>query len=79
MNLKETIREIPDYPEKGINFKDITTMLKNPEAFKHVVDEISDYFKNKNITKIVSLESRGFIVGGAVAYHLGAGFVPVRK
>ncbi len=79
MNLKETIREIPDYPEKGINFKDITTMLKNPDAFKHVVDEISDYFKDKKITKIVSLESRGFIVGGAVAYHLGAGFVPVRK
>ena len=79
MNLKETIREIPDYPEKGINFKDITTMLKNPVAFKHIVDKISDYFKDKNITKIISLESRGFIIGGAVAYHLGAGFVPIRK
>lgn len=79
MNLKETIREIPDFPEAGISFKDITTMLKNPVAFRYVVDEISDYFKGKNITKVVSLESRGFIVGGAVAYHLGAGFVPVRK
>ncbi len=79
MNLKETIREVPDYPVKGINFKDITTMLKNPEAFRVVVDEITDYFKDHKITKIVSLESRGFIVGGAIAYHLGAGFVPVRK
>ncbi len=79
MNLKDTIREVPNFPEDGINFKDITTMLKNPDAFKHVVDEISNYFMDKKITKIVSLESRGFIVGGAVAYHLGAGFVPIRK
>ncbi|WP_159521219.1 adenine phosphoribosyltransferase [Sunxiuqinia indica] len=79
MNLKETIRNIPDYPEKGINFKDITTMLKEPEAFNYVVDQVHENFKNKGITKIVSLESRGFIVGGAVAYLLNAGFVPVRK
>ena len=79
MNLKNTIREIPDYPEKGINFKDITTMLKNPEAFKFVVDEISKTYENRGVTKVVSLESRGFIVGGALAYHLNAGFVPVRK
>ncbi len=79
MNLKNTIREIPDYPEKGINFKDITTMLKNPEAFKLVVDQISNAYIDKGITKVVSLESRGFIVGGALAYHLDAGFVPVRK
>lgn len=79
MDLKETIREIPDYPEKGISFKDITTMLKDPEAFKEVVNQVHDNFKNKGITKIVSLESRGFIVGGAVAYLLDAGFVPVRK
>lgn len=79
MNLKETIREIPDYPEKGISFKDITTMLKDPEAFKEVVNQVHDNFRNKGITKIVSLESRGFIVGGAVAYLLDAGFVPVRK
>ncbi len=79
MDLKKTIREIPDYPEKGINFKDITTMLKNPEAFKFVVDSISNAYQGMQITKIVSLESRGFIVGGALAYHLNAGFVPVRK
>jgi len=79
MDLKKYIREIPDYPEKGISFKDITTLLKDELAFKNVVDEISLYFQNKGITKIVSLESRGFIVGGAVAYCLGAGFVPARK
>ena len=79
MNLKNTIREIPDYPEKGVSFKDITTLLKDSKAFNEVVDLVHENFKNKGITKIVSLESRGFIVGGAVAYLLKAGFVPVRK
>lgn len=79
MDLKSTIREIPDFPQKGIDFKDITTMLKNPEAFAFVVDSITGFFRDKGITKVVSLESRGFIVGGALAYSLGAGFVPVRK
>lgn len=79
MNLKELIREIPDYPEKGIDFKDITTLLKDKDAFREVVDQISEYFRDKQITKVVSLESRGFIVGGAVAFCLGAGFVPARK
>lgn len=79
MNLKKFIREIPDYPTKGISFKDITTLLKDKNAFQEVVNEISDYFKEKEITKVVSLESRGFIVGGAVAYCLHAGFVPARK
>ncbi|WP_163715390.1 adenine phosphoribosyltransferase [Mangrovibacterium lignilyticum] len=79
MDLKKYIREIPDYPEKGINFKDITTLLKDEMAFKTVVDEVSSYFNGRGITKIVSLESRGFIVGEAVAYCLNAGFVPARK
>ena len=79
MNLKTFIREVPDFPRKGINFIDITTMLKNPDAFGFVVDNIFNEFKDKNITKVVSLESRGFIFGGAVAYRLNAGFVPVRK
>ncbi|VAW19194.1 Adenine phosphoribosyltransferase [hydrothermal vent metagenome] len=79
MNLKTFIREVPDFPRKGINFIDITTMLKNPDAFGFVVDSIFNKFKDKNITKVVSLESRGFIIGGAVAYRLNAGFVPVRK
>jgi adenine phosphoribosyltransferase len=79
MELKEYVRTIEDYPIKGISFKDITTLLKEPVAFKNVVDQISDYYKDKGITKIVSLESRGFIVGGAVAYCINAGFVPIRK
>jgi adenine phosphoribosyltransferase len=79
MDLKEYIREVPDFPQKGINFKDITTLLKNPEVFRYVVDAIADHFRTAGITKVVSLESRGFIVGGALAYLLGAGFVPIRK
>jgi adenine phosphoribosyltransferase len=79
MNLKKTIREIPDYPREGISFKDITTLLKNPAAFREVVDQIAEKFSDKQITKVVSLESRGFIVGGALAYCLNAGFVPARK
>ncbi|MEL7585781.1 MAG: adenine phosphoribosyltransferase [Prolixibacteraceae bacterium] len=79
MNLKNKVREIPDYPHAGISFKDITTLLKDPEAFREVVEQISVNFRHKNITKVVSLESRGFIVGGALAYCLNAGFVPARK
>ena len=79
MELKEYVRTIENYPIEGISFKDITTLLKEPVAFKSVVDQISEYCKGKGITKIVSLESRGFIVGGAVAYCVNAGFVPIRK
>jgi adenine phosphoribosyltransferase len=79
MELKEYVRTIENYPVEGISFKDITTLLKEPVAFKNVVDQISEFCKGKGITKIVSLESRGFIVGGAVAYCLNAGFVPIRK
>lgn len=79
MNLKNAIREIPDYPHEGISFKDITTLLKDPGAFREVVDQIWEQFMDKKITKVVSLESRGFIVGGALAYRLNAGFVPARK
>ena len=79
MDLEEYVRTIENYPLEGISFKDITTLLKEPVAFRDVVDQISEYCKGKGITKIVSLESRGFIVGGAVAYCLNAGFVPIRK
>ncbi|MFY9152232.1 MAG: adenine phosphoribosyltransferase [Prolixibacteraceae bacterium] len=79
MELKEFVRVVENYPIEGISFKDITTLLKEPVAFKNVVDQISEYCKDKGITKIVSLESRGFIVGGAVAYCINAGFVPIRK
>lgn len=79
MELKNFIRTIENYPVDGISFKDITTLLKDPIAFTEVVNQISTRFKDKGITKIVSLESRGFIVGGAVAYCINAGFVPIRK
>ena len=79
MDLKSFVRTIENYPIDGISFKDITTLLKDPIAFRNVVDQISNYYRDKGITKIVSLESRGFIVGGAVAYCINAGFVPIRK
>lgn len=79
MDLKSQVREIEGYPKQGVNFKDITTLLKDPIAFRDSVDEIVDFYKSFGFTKVVSLESRGFIIGGAVAYRLGAGFVPVRK
>ena len=79
MDLKKLIREIPDFPKKGINFKDITTLLKDREAFNVVVKDIVDEFQDKGITKVIGLESRGFIFGGAIAGQLEAGFVPVRK
>lgn len=79
MDLKSKIREIPDFPTKGINFKDITTLLKEKEAFRFVIKEIVLEFKEKGISKVLGIESRGFIAGGAIAVELNAGFVPVRK
>ncbi|MDX9910088.1 MAG: adenine phosphoribosyltransferase [Mariniphaga sp.] len=79
MDLKSKIREIPDFPVAGVSFKDITTLLKEHEALEFVVDEILSEFKNKNITKVIGIESRGFIFGGALANGLKAGFVPARK
>jgi adenine phosphoribosyltransferase len=79
MDFKKHIREVPDFPKKGIIFRDITTLLKNKDAFNLVVDSIVAKFQDKNITKVVGLESRGFIFGGAVANKLNAGFVPIRK
>lgn len=82
INLEEIskdIRTIPDFPKKGIQFKDITTILKNPEYFSFLVDAIADPFIDKGITKVACIESRGFILGGAVAVKLNAGFVPIRK
>lgn len=77
--LKSTIRSIPDFPKKGIVFRDITTLLKDPKALKLVVDRFYEEYKDKNISKVVSVESRGFIFGAALAYKLDAGFVPIRK
>lgn len=79
MDLKSKIREVPDFPEKGIGFKDITTLVKDKEAFKYAVNLMVEDLKDKNIDYIVGPEARGFLMGAAVAYALGVGFVPVRK
>ncbi len=73
------IRNVPDFPKKGILFKDITPLLANPQAFKTIIDDLAKLAKDKKITKIVALESRGFIFGAPLAYVLGVGFVPIRK
>ncbi|MDP2653936.1 MAG: adenine phosphoribosyltransferase [Candidatus Omnitrophota bacterium] len=78
-DLKALIRDIPDFPSKGIIFKDITPLLGNPEAFRKSIDLLARKFKDQKITKVVSVESRGFIFGSALAYKLKAGVVPVRK
>ncbi|MBU4458210.1 MAG: adenine phosphoribosyltransferase [Candidatus Omnitrophica bacterium] len=78
-DLKNYIRNIPDFPKKGILFRDITTLLSNKEKFKEVIDELAKRYSGKNIDAVVAIESRGFIFGGALAERLGAGFVPVRK
>jgi len=77
--LEKFIRDIPNFPKKGIIFKDITTLLNNPKAFRSAVDAMAQEFKNKKIDYVVSVEARGFIFGAPLAYKLNAGFVPVRK
>ncbi len=79
MSLKEKIREIPDFPEKGISFKDITTLLKDGPAFKYAIDKMVEDVKDKEFDLIVGPESRGFIIGTPLAYATQKGFVPVRK
>jgi adenine phosphoribosyltransferase len=78
-DLKKSIRDIPDFPKQGIIFKDITTLLKNKTAFKKAVDLLAAKFKGKRVDAIVGVEARGFILGAALAYKLGVGFIPVRK
>ena len=77
--VKLQIRNIPDFPVKGIQFKDITTALQQPDCLRWMRDEMVNLYKNKGITKIVGIESRGFIIAPAVAMELGVGFVPIRK
>lgn len=79
IDLKEKIRNIPDFPVKGIQFKDITTLLKDKEAFKYSIDEITRHCSKYQIDYIAGIEARGFIIGAPVAYQLGIGFLPVRK
>jgi adenine phosphoribosyltransferase len=79
MNLRDYVRDIPDYPKKGIVFFDITPILSDPDAFRHTVDCLAEKFKDCGATKIVAAEARGFIFGAPLAYKMGIGFVPVRK
>src|SRR6187399_3442408 len=78
-DLKATVRTIPDYPKKGILFRDITTLMGEPRAFRRAVDELIHPWAGTKIDKIAGIEARGFILGGAVAHQLSAGFVPIRK
>jgi adenine phosphoribosyltransferase len=77
--LKEKIRHVPDFPKPGILFYDITTLLRDREGFRTVIDRLSMPFEGQGIDAVVGIESRGFIIGGAIADRIGAGFVPVRK
>ncbi len=77
--LKNLIREVPDFPKAGINFYDITTLLKDPSGLKRTLDALKDRYKGSQIDTVVGIEARGFFFAPAVAYALGAGFVPVRK
>ena len=77
--LKKNLREIPDFPKPGILFYDVTTLFKSPECLQSIIDELYEMYKDKGITKVVGIESRGFILGGALAARLGAGFVMARK
>lgn len=79
LDLKSKIRDIPNFPKEGIIFKDITTLLNDPVAFRKAIDKITSFYHDEGIEKIVAVESRGFILGAPVAFKLGAGFIPVRK
>jgi len=79
MDLKSYIRNVKDFPKAGIMFRDITTLLKNPEAFDFTLSKLLEFTKGKQITKVVGIESRGFIFGSLLAHKLNCGFIPVRK
>src|SRR6266566_2087735 len=78
-HLKAFIREVPDFPKPGINFYDITTLLKHPEGLRNTVDALAAEFEGEHVDAVIGVEARGFIFAPALAYHLKAGFVPVRK
>ena len=79
MNLKETIRSIPGWPIEGVIFRDLTTLMQNPDAFRESCDILYERYKDMDIDKIVGIDARGFVFGAVLAYKLGIGFVPVRK
>lgn len=78
-DLKKLIREVPDFPKPGINFYDITTLLKHPDGLRKTVDALAAEYAGEKVETVIGVEARGFIFAPALAYHLGAGFVPVRK
>ena len=78
-NLKKLIREVPDFPKPGINFYDITTLLKDPTGLEETIDALTEACRGLNIDTVIGVESRGFIFGAPLAYQLGVGFIPVRK
>lgn len=79
MDLTKTIRSIPDWPIKGVIFRDLTTLMQNPDAYKAACDALYERYKDMNIEKVVGIDARGFVFGGVLAYLLNVGFVPVRK
>jgi len=79
MDLLKYIRNVPNFPIEGIQFKDITTLAKHPAAFKESADLIVNHYKDRGITKVAAIEARGYIWGGVIAYHLGTGFILIRK
>jgi adenine phosphoribosyltransferase len=79
VNLESHIRDVPDWPKPGVMFKDITPLLADPDAFHAAIDELAAPYAEAGITKVLGAEARGFILGGALAYRLGAGFIPARK
>lgn len=78
-DLKEKIRDIPDFPQKGVLFKDITPLLKDPTCYRRAIELIASRYRDRNINLVVGVEARGFMLGAPVAYELGAGIVPIRK
>ena len=78
-HLKTLIREVPDWPRKGILFYDITTLLKDKAGFRQLIDALADHYASRSLDLVLGIEARGFIFGPALAYRLGTGFVPVRK
>lgn len=79
MSIKSLIRTVPNHPKPGVQFRDITTLLKDPVGFRKVIDLLAEHYAGKHIDKIAGVEARGFIIGAALAHALGVGFVPIRK
>jgi adenine phosphoribosyltransferase len=78
-DVKSLIRTIPNFPKPGVMFRDITTLLKDANGFRSTINQLTEHFRSRKANKVVAIESRGFIIGAAVAHQLNVGFVPIRK